>query len=732
MGIRKSWTGAIWWLAVVLPPNIGFAQASPPASTNPTAATDSAVAVVQDSNAPKESRELAAERLVASRSDQIRPVLVTFLTNDHGSQLAVAQALGSIYWADPAFVEPLEALLGGRDPTLAVAAATALGQYSNNDDVLNHLISAVQSNPSDDVRVPIIRAIAAFNQKPAAKTLIDLLHGDSRVVGAAIDALIDMTGQDDLGHDTRRWEQWWEQNGIRSEASFEADVRAQRAAAFERRVARQNHTDDVVNRLLNDLYVAAKPEQRQEMLIHYLRSPDPKIRVLGANLLHDSRDEPGRAWPAAMKEARGMLGDVSPDVRAAAADALDNDADSAAAMVSQLAQEPQDSVRVALIHSLAPLHDPAAIVLMVKYVASDPSLAVRAEAAEGIRQGAEVVMRDPQLKQRAIDALRNLLDSSQTPGTQEGRVNAAAALASLRDKGLLDLFVKLLDRREPVRVRAVAVRALADLPDPSPIVPTIASSLNADEPDIRLAAVQAMGDLPEPRPDYMSNLVDRMMNDTRGDIRAAAWAALQNWIAEPMAEPDLKALADSLRGDPAKQLLVLQKLRDRLATDVQNAPPGPQRQAVGGQLAEQQQNIGDLEMTLHQPNDAAQQYRAALQYWQSNPDTSPEVIQRLCHDVVAAELDAKNWNEAASFASGAIKQYSVDMPPIMEMVGAPFKLKADELGESNDPGAFEQAMGLFDAVDKMNPPLQSIYKNDLQSDRQDIETKHAQQATSRH
>jgi tetratricopeptide (TPR) repeat protein len=431
-----------------------------------------------------------------------------------------------------------------------------------------------------------------------------------------------------------------------------------------------------------------------------------------------------------MKEVRGMLGDVSPDVRAAAADALDNDADSAGAMVSQLAQEPQDSVRVSLIHSLAPLHDPAAIVLMIKFVESDPSLGVRTEAAEGIRQGADVVMKDPQLKHRAIEALRKLLDGAQRPGTQEARVKAAAALASLRDDSLLELFLKLVGPREPVRVRAVAVRALADLPNPTEVVQTIASFLNADEPDIRLAAVQAMGDLPEPRPDYMSNLVERM-SDPRGDIRGAAWAALQNWIAEPMAETDLKALADALRPDPVKQLLVLQKLRDRLANDVQNAPPGEQRQAAGGQLAEQQQNIGDLEMNLNQPNDAAEQYRAALQYWQSNPDTSPEVIQRLCRDVVAAELEAKNWSEAAGFASSAIKQYSVDMPPIMEMVGAPFKLKADQLRESSDPGAFEQAMALFDAVDKMDPPLQSIYKNALQSDRQDIETKHAQQATSR-
>jgi HEAT repeat protein len=726
---RKSRAVAIWILtAAILPFHLARAQAPPPASQPSGAA--SALAIVQDPDASKEARELAAQRLVASHSDDIRPVLLKFLVNDHGSQLAVAQALGSVSWPDPAFVQPLESLLGNHDATLAGAAATALAQYSTNSDVLQHLVAAARAAASDDARVPIIHAIAAFDQKPASAALIDLLHGDARTAAAAADALVDMTGLDDLGHDVRRWEQWWDQNGNRPETEFEADIRVQRAAAFERRVARQNHADDVVARLLNDLYVAAKPEQRQEMLIRYLRSPDPKIRVLGANLLRDSRDEPGRAWPAAMKEARGMLGDVSPDVRAAAAYALDNDADSAADMIAQLAVEPQDSVRLALIHSLAPLHDPAAITLMVKCVESDPSLAVRAEAADGIRQGADIVIKDPQLRQHAITALRALLESSQTPGTQDARMNAAAALGALRDQSLLGLFLNLVGPREPVRVRAVALRALADLPDPSQVIQTIASFLSDDEPEIRLAAVEAMGELPQPRPDYMSNLVERM-NDPRPDIRAAAWTALQKWLTEPLAESDLKILADELRADPAKQLLVLQTLADRLGKDVANASSDQQRQDAAGHLAEQQQNIGDLKMSLNLPSEAADQYQAALRFWQTNPDTSPEVIQQLCRDVVTAQLEAKKWTDAATFASTATKQYSVQMPPIMEMVGAPFKLKADQLLESGAPGAYDDAMGFFAAVDKMDPPLQSIYKDQVQSDRAAIEAKHIQQATSR-
>jgi HEAT repeat protein len=732
MAIRKSRATAIWMLAagVILPAQFALGQAAAPttAPSNPqiAATQPSPLSILQDPNAPKESRELAAQRLLATHSDDSRPVLVKILTNDHGGQLAVAEALGAVPWPDPAFIGPLESLLGSRDPTLAGAAAAALAQYSNNSDVLQHLITAAQTNPNDDARVPIIHAIAAFNQKPAAAALIDLLHGDSQVSAAAADALIDMTGLDDLGHDTHRWEQWWDQNGTRPDTGFEADIRAQRAAAFARRVARQNRDDDVVIHLLNDLYVAASPEQRQEMLLRYLRSPDARIRVLGANLLRDSRDEPGRSWPAAMSEARQMLNDVSPDVRAAAAEALANDADSAAAMVTQLAQESQDSVRLALIHSLAPLHDPAAIRLMIKYVASDASLAVRAAAADGIRQGADILIKDPQLKQQAITALLALLESSQTPGTQEARVNAVAALAALREQSLRDTFLKLVGPAEPVRVRAAALRGLAKLPDPVDVIPTIASFLNDQEPEIRLAAVEALGELPQPRPDYMSNLVERM-NDARPEIRAAAWGALQSWIAQPMAESDLRILADELRADPAKQLLVLQKLADRLAKDVEDATTDQQRQDAGARLAEQQQVIGDLREGLHQPTDsaaAAEQYLAALHFWQANPGTSPEVIQQLSSDVVTAELDAKKWEDAAAFASTATKQYSAQMPPIMEMVGAPFKLKADQLRESNAPGAYDDAMAFFAAVDKMDPPLQSIYKDQIQSDRAAIQAKH--------
>lgn len=718
---------AIWMLAAAIVPIPRAWAQSAPATSEPST-PGSALAIVQDPNTPMESRELAAQRLVASHADDIRPALLKLLTNDHGGQLAVAQALGSISWPDPGFVEPLENLLNSHDATLAGAAASALAQYSTNSEVLQHLIAAARSASSDDARIPIIRAIAAFDQEPAAHALIDLLHGDTRTAAAALDALVDMTGLDDFGHDTGRWEKWWDQNGSRPEAEFEADIRVQRAAAFERRVARQNHADDVVVRLLGDLYVAAKPDQRQEMLIRYLRSPDPKIRVLGANLLRDSRDEPGRSWPAAMQEARTMLGDVSAEVRAAAANALDNDADSAPAMVAQLAVETQDSVRLALIHALAPLHDPAAITLMIKCVESDPSLAVRSEAADGIRQGADVVIKDPQMRQHAITALRALLDSTQTPGMQEARVNAAAALGALRDQSLQGLFLDLVRPSEPVRVRAVALRALANLPDPSQVIQFIASLLNADEPEIRLAAVQALGELPQPRPDYMSNLVERM-NDSKPEIRAAAWAALQKWLGESMAESDLKILADELGGDPAKQLQVLQTLADRLGRDVQNASSDQQRQDAAGHLAEQQQNIGDLKMRLNMPADAAEQYLAALKFWQLNPNTSPEVIQRLSSEVVTAYLEARNWTAAANFASQAIKQYSAQMPPIMEMVGAPFKLKADQLLGSSAPGAFDDATAFFAAVDKMDPPLQSIYKDQLQSDRAAIEAKHPQPTT---
>jgi len=159
--------------------------AAPPATTLPASSPGAGqaalgqaeVELLRNSRATQDQRDDAALKLVATRDEAVRGVLVEILTGtDTSAQLAVARALGQIAWPDPQFIEPLFQLLVGREAQQerVTAAAAALAQYRSDPDVLKRLTVVANSNQSDNVRVPVILAIAAFNQKLAAQTLIDL------------------------------------------------------------------------------------------------------------------------------------------------------------------------------------------------------------------------------------------------------------------------------------------------------------------------------------------------------------------------------------------------------------------------------------------------------------------------------------------------------------------------------------------------------------------------------
>jgi hypothetical protein len=118
------------------------------------------------------------------------------------------------------------------------------------------LTTIATSNLGDDVRVPVIMAIGTFNQKLAAQALIELQQrtDSDAVERAAGDALMEMTGLDDLGHDVQAWKQWWDKNNTLPEADFEAEIGKHRAEAFEPQVDKENQLESNVTDLLNEVY----------------------------------------------------------------------------------------------------------------------------------------------------------------------------------------------------------------------------------------------------------------------------------------------------------------------------------------------------------------------------------------------------------------------------------------------------------------------------------------------
>jgi len=749
---RAAWTATV---VVAVPFCAAHAQSTAPdagvtpvSSTEPDAASiaaanaDQDLKTLQDSSAPSDQRDLAALNLVASHNDSIKPALADLLRNNRTAQLSIARAMGTYRWADPEFIDPLLALLSQQNPDRAGAAAMALAQYQDNNDILKDLLRALQvSVHSPEMRAAILPSIGLFSQKDAAEALVDEAHDDnSQVEAAAGDALMDMTGLVENGHNTAKWQQWWDQNKDASDADFQVMISKLRAAAYSRLVARRVNSDAAATKLLYDLY---QQSPSNKLLLQYLRSLSPAVRELGANLVVSRRDSLEGPSPELMQEVRRHLTDPSADVRAAAARALNNDADSAAVMVAQLRVEHDDMVRMTLIHSLAQLHDREAIEAMLQILHDSNSMPVQAEAADGLRVGADVILRDPDLKNRTIAELTNAFNNASTPDMQRLRSATVGALAAMRDPSLVQLFLNQLDPNEGTPVRVAALRGLGNLvaalrdsgrlDDSNNLGGQVANFLRDDNPDIRLAAVDALQPVSQPGI-YIRKLVDQLNTDTNDQVRAETWRVLQGWM-NTIDETDLVTLIDDLKEiDPNKQLQALTVLCNRLAADAKNTALSADQQALAAKnLATYEENLGDLLMTMNTQDQAAQaadRYQDALKYWKANNGT--QALDKLSGDVTRALLAARKWQDAATFASGVIRDYAnnPDMQPTQETVSREFKITAENMAKSDDPQVLADSDGLFAAINQMNPPLPPSYADQLSRLQQQISDKKAAEKQS--
>jgi HEAT repeat protein len=725
----RWWTKAVCLsaLAVVLPPGLTLAQSSGPANattapeTAPSAATtepfdplQEAITTLQDPQQPQEVRDLAAKKLVAWHSrDNVKSTLLDELKADRGGQLSVARALAAIPWTDPDFIAPLFTLVEDLDVPRITAAADALANYKSDEDVLRRLLDISRIQGKSDARVPVIRALGTLDQKFIADGLVGLLKDDDPLIQqAAADALADMTGIRTYDRDIHKWLAWWSENAQKSNADFQIELQRHRSDSYMTELLRRTGMEESDLRLLQDIYDQAPQAEQPGILMRYLRNANPSVRELGADEVFYGLGSTNPPSAAAVRETRRLLSDDSSDVRLHAAKALYDNPSSAAAMVGQLQVETDDAVRAALIHSLAPLADVTALRFMVQALANENPIDVQTEAADGLKQGAAAVRADPDLLRSARDALLGALDRTGLPGTEHLQAAILGALGALQDNTLVPQFLHYLVAGQPKEVRQAALTALGELKEPD-LADEIIKNLADPDQDIRKAAVQALGTVPQGI--YKSSLVDRL-NDSDADVAAAAWIALKSWLPD-LDKDDLEDLVGQLKNKPNYELEVLLALRDRLEDESKNAKTADARQNAAQLLAGQEQEIGDVMLNnLDQPGPAADYYGQALDFFDSNAG-SPTVIDTLCGDRVDALLAAHHWDDAASFASDEIKKYTDNSDPtlrqIPDTIGREFKRAAQKLKDAGDPDSFDQATALFDAVDKMIPPLGGTYPAQL-------------------
>jgi HEAT repeat protein len=656
-------------------------------------------------------RDEAARRLLARRTPQGQQIIIAALVdvNNPSAQLAAARALAANPDSDPALITPLFALFGPNRP-LCDAAAQALTVYKAHPTVLNRLIELAR-NPQqpETVRLATVKALGSFPEKRAAEVLITLLVEGTEPVAVrqtAGDALVEMTGLRMNGREVRQWQQWWADHAAQPETEWRAELLQSRSLRYDQAQLRHAQLTQELQALLSEQYRAAPDPSRLDILLRYIRSSEPEVRVVGARMIHEDFNARDRiVAPAARAAIREMIGDSSPAVRMEVAQVLRamNDPEALDPLLAQLAQEPEGDVRAALARALAPIQDLRAAPILIVLLQDESTRAAEAAALALRDLGPLLKEHQPQLAAQAARELRALVER-QPAGVRANALREAAveAMVPLREPTLFSTFVSLLRPNEPVAIRRHAVRGLGELRDPR-LADTIVRVLDDPREDasVRLAAVDALGRISTF--EQAGALYRRLdpQNEPSEAVRERAWLILESLFPHAD-EAQLAEWADRFQAQPQRRLTILRAL----ARKYQDA----RREEA---LAIVRQTIGETLMQTNDFSEAAVFFKLALDYWQERRIEGMHT-EGLIERRMTALLRSRQYPEAISFASAQIARDRAQQ----QTMGRLIRQEAERLRDADDPG---NALALIHAAQGMEPPLPEPYAGNLNTILRDIQ-----------
>jgi HEAT repeat protein len=683
----------------------GLLLAQDPA-TRPLVTVADQSAVLKAPNATQAERNEAARRLVADRSPQGRQALHDALVDlgSRAGQLAVARALATDLTGDAQFVDELFALAASEPPTNEAAIAALASTRSA--DVRARMIDLARDpnhQQRDSTRVAAIAAVGGYSDKASAKALMDLLVSDAEnteIHAAAGDALAQMTGVRGNGHDPAKWEQWWTANAQKPDDAFENDLLADRAARFVRWQHRHDRLVEEMQSVLSSAYQTAPEKSREALLLRYLKSDAPEMRVAGVRIVIAEYSETRAPVPAVRAQLRLMLGDSSTHVRIQVAQTLRalNDPTALDALAEQLRREPDVEVRATLVEALAATEDVKVVPELIA-ILNDPSIAVAETAAKGLaKMGPAVRTANPELAKKIADAVQDTLQKRTSgPGTAAFRAALIDALAPLRFVDLRMTFTRMLQPNEAVPVRRSAARALGELQQ-SWAADTLVNSLDDPDQSVRIAVLDALKQCATF--EHAEAIYLRLKSDSEPAIvKQKAWDALSTVF--PKADTNqLDRWADRFMNEHPRRYQILQQEADQL-----------RKQNAVNELSGVQQNIGVELMAMGDPAQAATYFEKALQFHESR--NAPAAVADLSSLYMEALLASGQYQKACEFAAGRISNNQGNQ---MTM-GPKLRNQVDELRKKRK---FEEALTLIDAIKKMNPQLAQQFLSPIGSFEEEI------------
>lgn len=677
-------------------------------------------AILTDRSATQEQKDEAARRLISRQSESAQVILMGVLEDaaNPSGRLAVARAVPHDPDPPQQFIQPLGRLLYLSERGMAESAARALARFQSEPSATGLLLRFLR-----DVRQPVASRVAAARaagmlvDKQAAAALIEVLNNDSnqQVVRAAADALAEMSGLRDYGVDIQRWNQWWVQNRGRRQEDWANELAARKVREAGETRMRYDALRQQVAKMLEERYREARDEpQKNEILLRYLNSDLPEFRITGARIIFS--DFIGRNLPSGVRgRLWAMVGDSSREVRQEVARTLGaiNDPGAADALLAQLPQEADTDVRAALAAALGPARDLRAVEPLSRLIA-DPQFSVAQAAADSLRQLAPTLREDPEnaqntaLARKVAAALRaRFAATPRTAATDHLRESLAWAMAQFADAESLTVFYGMLtpERESLPTIRRAAAAGLALLGNPAAGDALLSSLKNDPEVSVRLEAAAALEQTGSFA--HVPELARRLDAAVEADpaVRARCWQVIVK-LAPLGTDAELLQLADRFMGNTAdewsRRLEILGVLKKRL-------DGGEPHQDV---LAGVNVNMAEMLMRLQKPAGAADQYRAALDYWKAQ-NAPAAVLDPLTQKLMDALLAAQQYRQAVDFFTESVNGNA----EYRGLLGAKLMTEADRLRQGQRR---QDALELIEESRRIRPLLGKVHEEQLKVIEQEL------------
>lgn len=498
------------------------------------------IALIEGPNSPQ-ARQTGARELLRLEWPETPSRLVAVLAGSNGpARIAVARTLAEMpRRRDPAFIEPLVAMLADADAAVRRAAVGALAAYSQGDVIARMRMLALDSRAALPTRRAALDVLTQMPAREALAALVDVLSDTNSAVAApALEALQQASGMEFNG-DAASAITWWQADRQLPLAEWQA-AQVQRVAAQNQRLAARLQTAEArLTKALRDYYGKLPEAERPALLASFLADPLPVVRELALELVQLEQTDAKRIAPETAAVVRGLLADPDPPVRAAAVRAVAGlrDPSDGARFVESLARESNGEVRVALINGLGYVGDAAAVdpLLGLLESADKPTFS---EIATALGRLAERGALDAPHGSVVATALLMRFDASRVDQSTI-RERMLWALSRFDDPRCSAVFVRALDPAEAATVRQAAIRG-------------IAASGRLDALDALLPATSDADTL------VRRSAIDALAQHATSDAHLQAlWTRLA-----PAAEPDEASRDAAWRG-------ALRVLANRSSADVQ-------------------------------------------------------------------------------------------------------------------------------------------------------------------